>query len=282
MEDRLLKFLDFNQYLRDYIDVFKEYFIRFYSKFYGESIREEIEERNLLDKNDSFDAAIYQEHGTFLNPNVTLKSTGYDLSSLLIVKGDFSSNFNDHDIVHEMNHLFELYLDNVNEDYYSVIVGWDRLNESMAQSKNAAETVHISKEKRPYELFNEIMNDNPEDSRYRNVTSYEHSLFLVREFYEQHQEAIIKSRRNGNIGLIFDTVGQENFDELNSLFGTYYENFNGFKIYSLYDSLSKHEDTPATRVYYDLIDRKNRVVMNMDVYKAGHVMENQKIASNSI
>src|SRR5699024_5222992 len=45
MEDRLLNFLDFNQYLRDHIDVFKEYFIRFYSKFYGESIREEIEEK---------------------------------------------------------------------------------------------------------------------------------------------------------------------------------------------------------------------------------------------
>ena len=45
MEDRLLKFLDFNQYLRDHIDVFKEYFIRFYSKFYGEGIREEIEEK---------------------------------------------------------------------------------------------------------------------------------------------------------------------------------------------------------------------------------------------
>ena len=45
MEDRLLKFLDFNQYFRDHIDVFKEYFIRFYSKFYGEGIREEIEEK---------------------------------------------------------------------------------------------------------------------------------------------------------------------------------------------------------------------------------------------
>ena len=45
MNDRLLKFLDFNQYLRDHIDVFKEYFIRFYSEFYKEDIREEIEEK---------------------------------------------------------------------------------------------------------------------------------------------------------------------------------------------------------------------------------------------
>lgn len=230
MEDRLLKFLDCNQYLRDHIDVFKEYFIRFYTKFFGESIREEIEERNLLDKNDSFDAAIYEKHGTFLNPNIVLKSSGYEASSLLVVGCDYASNFNDHDIVHELNHLFELFLDDVNDDYYSVIAGWDRLNEVIAKSKNVAETVHISDEKRPYELFNEIMNelisqdickmmhddgvfvfDNPENSRYKNITSYEHSLFLVREFYEQNQESIIRSRRNGNIELIYDTVGQGKF-----------------------------------------------------------------------
>ena len=280
-----------NQYHNEYFNSLPE----------NKKIRQEIEDRNLLDKNDSFDAAVYEKHGTFLNPNVTLTSNGYDLSSLLLVKGDYDSNFNDHDIVHELNHLFELFLDDVNDDHYSVIVGWDRLNEVIAKSKNVAETVHISDEKRPYELFNEIMNelisqdickmmhddgvfvfDNPEDSRYRNITSYEHSLFLVREFYEQNQDAIIKSRRNGNIELIYDTVGQENFDGLNSLFGTYYETFNGFKIYSLYDSLSKHEDTPATRVYYDLVDRKNRVMMNMDLHKASHVMETQKTSSNSI
>ena len=280
-----------NQYHNEYFDSLSE----------NKKIRQEIEERNLLDKNDSFDAAIYEKHGTFLNPNVTLTSNGYDLSSLLLVKGDYDSNFNDHDIVHELNHLFELFLDNVNDDHYSVIVGWDRLNEAMAKSKNVAETVHISDEKRPYELFNEIMNelisqdickmmhddgvfvfDDPKDSRYKNITSYEHSLFLVREFYEQNQESIIRSRRNGNIELIYDTVGQENFDGLNSLFETYYETFSGFRIYSLQDSLSKHEDTPATRVYYDLIDRKNRVMMNMDLHKAGHVMETQKTSSNSI
>ena len=33
---------------------------------------------------------------------------------------------------------------------------------------------------------------------------------------------------------------------------------------------------------YDLIDRKNRVMMNMDLHKAGHVMETQKTSSNSI
>ena len=283
------KFL--NQYNNEYFDSLPE----------NKKIRQEIEERGFLDKNDSFDAAIYKKYGTFLNPNVVLKSNGYETSSLLVVGCDFTGNFNDYDVVHELNHLFELYLDNVNDDHYSVIVGWDRLNEVMAKSKNVAETVHISDEKRPYELFNEIMNelisqdickmmhddgvfvfDDPKDSRYKNITSYEHSLFLVREFYEQNQEAIVKSRRNGNIGLIFDTVGQENFDELNSLFDIYYENFSGFRIYGLIDSLKNHEDTDATRVYYDLVDRKNQIMANMDTYENSHVTENRMMNVNTM
>lgn len=94
-----------NQYHNEYFDSLPE----------NKRIRHEIEERALLDKNDSFDAAIYQARGTFLNPNVTLTSSGYDLSSLLVVKGDFTSNFNDHDIIHELNHLFELFLASVTD-----------------------------------------------------------------------------------------------------------------------------------------------------------------------
>ena len=280
-----------NQYHNEYFDSLPE----------NKKIRQEIEERGFLDKNDSFDAAIYKKYGTFLNPNVVLKSNGYETSSLLVVGCDFTGNFNDYDVVHELNHLFELFLDSVHGDHYSIIVGWDKIDEVMAKTKNAAETVHISKEKRSYELLNEIINelisqdickmmhddgvfvfDNPEDSRYKNITSYEHSLFLVREFYEQNQEAIVKSRRNGNIGLIFDTVGQENFDELNSLFDIYYENFSGFRIYGLIDSLKNHEDTDATRVYYDLVDRKNQIMANMDIYENSHVMENQMTNVNTM
>ena len=290
------------QLQNSYDDILNQYHNEYFNNLpENKKIRQEIEKRNLLDKNDSFDAAIYQEHGTFLNPNITLTSDGYDLSSLLLVKGDYDSNFNDHDIVHELNHLFELFLEDVNGNQYTMISGWDRLSDVMTESKDAAETVHISDEKRSYELLSEIINelisqdickmmhedgvfvfDDPNDSKYKNTTSYEHSLFLVRDFYEQNQEAIIKSRRNGNIGFIYDMVGQENFDELNSLFETYYENFSGFKIYSLYDSLSNQEDTQEVRVYYDLIGKKNQILMNMDFYKASHVMKSSKISSNSI
>lgn len=275
-----------NQYNNEYFDSLPD----------NKKIRQEIEERNLLDKEDSFNAIIYQQSGSFLNPNIIMTSTGYDLSSFVVVKGDYNSNNNDHTIVHELNHLFELFLDNVDDNHYSAIVGWDRIHGMMGTSKKDVETVHISREKRHYELFNEIINelisqeiskmmyedgvfvfDDSKDSRYRNTTNYDKSSFLVREFYEQNKEAIIRSRKDGNIGLIYDTIGQENFDELNSLFEPFYKSFD----YSLYESLSKNEDTPVTRAYYNLVDRKNQVMMNMNLYKVNHAMEDEKISSHS-
>lgn len=273
-----------NQYNNEYFNSLTE----------NKKIRHEIEELGVLDKNDSFDATIYQKYGTILNSNVTLNSTGYDTFSLLVVGCDHACNFNDYNIVHELNHLFELFLDSVNDENYSIISGWDSFTSQIKDSKSDAETIHIDDYKRPYELFNEIVNelisqeicqmmhddgvfifDDPMDSQFRNVTSYDYSLFLVRDFCEQNKDAIIKSRRNGNIQHIFDTVGQENFDELNSLFEMYYENFSGFKIYGLLDSLKNGEDTDATRVYYDLVGRKNQIMSNMDVYKNRSVEKKQ-------
>ena len=277
-----------NQYHNEYFNSLPE----------NKRIRQEIKERNFLDNSDSFNARLYQESGTFINPNITLTSIGYNLSSLMIIKGNYTSNFNDHNIVHELNHLFELFLNSVNDGKYRVVCGWDRLEGVIETSKNTFKTEDISDEKRPYELFNEIINelitqdicqmmhndgifvfDDPKNSLYKNVTDYESSLFLVKEFFEQNKDIIIRSRKDGNIGVIFDAIGKENFDALNSLFEIYYKNFSGVKIYTLLDSLSKGEDTPATRVYYDLIDRKNQILTNIDAYKAS--MESQKI-SNSV
>lgn len=38
--------------------------------------------------------------------------------------------------------------------------------------------------------------DDPEKSRYTGTTSYEHSLFLVRDFYKEFKKEIIDSRKD--------------------------------------------------------------------------------------
>ena len=119
--------------------------------------------------------------------------------------------------------------------------------------------------------------DNPQNSKTTHTTSYEHSLFLVKDFFNEFKDKIIESRRNGNIEAIFQEVGKENFDELNSLFEIYFENFSGFKIYNLISSLRNKEDNEMTRIYYDLVDRKNKIMDKMRMVSVQQKQESYNV-----
>ena len=240
--------------------------------------RRKIDELGLLDKYDHIDMNMYENGGTFVSPNIVQTDTGYELFSLVAVHLNEISDDLDHAIIHELNHLFELHLNEVLGDTYSVICGWDQVDGTIGD----VEVTEEDNSKRPYELFNEIINekiaqeiceimhkdnvqvfDDKNLSRYQKTTSYEHSSFLVNDFYNEYKDLIIKSRSNGNINIILDAVGKENFDELNSLFETFSESFSGMKIYNLITSLSKKEDNDMTRVYYELCDKRDAILERM-------------------
>lgn len=240
--------------------------------------RRKIDELGLLDKYDHIDMNMYENGGTFVSPNIVQTDTGYELFSLVAVHLDEISDDLDHAIIHELNHLFELNLNEVLGDTYSVICGWDQVDGTIGD----AEVTEEDNSKRSYELFNEIINekiaqeiceimhkdnvqvfDDKYHSRYQKTTSYEHSSFLVNDFYNEYKDLIIKSRSNGNINIILNAVGKENFDELNSLFETFSESFGGMKIYNLITSLSKKEDNDMTRVYYELCDKRDAILERM-------------------
>ncbi len=240
--------------------------------------RRKIDELGLLDKHDHIDMNMYENGGTFVSPNIVQTDTGYELFSLVAVHLNEISDDLDHAIIHELNHLFELHLNEVLGDTYSVICGWDQVDGTIGD----VEVTEEDNSKRSYELFNEIINekiaqeiceimhkdnvqvfDDKNQSRYQKTTSYEHSSFLVNDFYNEYKDLIIKSRSNGNINIILDAVGKENFDELNSLFETFSESFSGMKIYNLITSLSKKEDNDMTRVYYELCDKRDAILERM-------------------
>lgn len=240
--------------------------------------RRKIDELGLLDKYDHIDMNMYENGGTFVSPNIVQTDTGYELFSLVAVHLDEISDDLDHAIIHELNHLFELHLNEVLGDTYSVICGWDQVDGTIGD----AEVTEEDNSKRSYELFNEIINekiaqeiceimhkdnvqvfDDKYHLKYQKTTSYEHSSFLVNDFYNEYKDLIIKSRSNGNINIILDAVGKENFDELNSLFETFSESFSGMKIYNLITSLSKKEDNDMTRVYYELCDKRDAILERM-------------------
>ena len=71
--------------------------------------------------------------------------------------------------------------------------------------------------------------------------------------------------------IIFNEVGKENFDALNELFHEFYEKIDGMKMYLLKTSLIKKEDTPLTRVYYELCEKRDKILESMRRYKENNL-----------
>ena len=111
------------------------------------------------------------------------------------------------------------------------------------------------------------MFDRKDDARIRNTTSYEHTFFIVKHFYERYKEKILESRRNGNIDVIWEEVGKENFYKLNELFEIFDEHFSGMRVYALYDDLNNERDTELTRIYNEIIVKRNEILVKMNNYK---------------
>ena len=271
----------------------KEKYINIYNNKYYTSISsykkmvEEVDKIGLINKDDGISAFNYVKKQTFIASNIR-DNNGYELSPLLFINfDDYDDNSIDHKIVHELNHIFELCLINVTKDKYEGYCGWDYLEDTISQERVKEVDTINDREKRKYELFNEIINeliaqdiskkmheekryifDNPNNSKYQNTTAYDHTKFIVNDFYNEFKDTIIKSRRNGNINIIFEEVGKENFEELNSLFDIYFNNFSGFKIYQVLGDIKENKDTELTRIYYDLVNRKNKIMDKMRMRSA--------------
>ena len=97
-----------------------------------------------------------------------------------------------------------------------------------------------------------------------------------KDFYYEFKDAIIKSRKNGNIQVIFNEVGKNNFDNLNSLFAIYNEHFGGMKFYNLVSSLNSNQETEQTKIYYDLVKQRDEILKNMRCYSS---MRNKNVNS---
>lgn len=246
--------------------------------------RKEIDTLHLLDQQDGFDAALYSQLAgpTFVNPNIVKTTDGYDVFSLVVVCCDILDGTIDHNIIHELNHLFELTLSRVEGNSYEAISGWDMCTGTLNEAKKTVDTIHTDKEKRGYELFNEIINemiaqeiytrmlekgehifDTKETAKVKHTTSYENTFFLIRDFFQEFKKEILESRSNGHIEIIWNKAGKENFDELNNLFRIFNENFQGFKYYELLNSLKDNQDNKLTKIYKELVEKRDQILDKM-------------------
>lgn len=256
--------------------------------------RERIEEKGLLIKDDGYDANAYFNDSTFVNPNLTLVNGEYALSPIVCINNNIEE-YLDVSVIHELNHVFELDFIKEEKGICEFVCGWDALEDSLNSTPEEIQSLQKRTKKREYELFNEIINEliaqeittnmhnngvyifnNESNAKIKGGTSYENTLFLVRDFYKIYKNEILLSRRTGNMQVLFDKVGKENFDALNELFHEFYENLGGMKYYSLVNDVNSKKETDLTRKFFELISKRDAILTAMNEYSNEYQNENQK------
>lgn len=259
----------------------KEYYLNTVSH---KRLRQVVDSKNLLNKDDGLDQTMYNSSlgKTCVATNLKEIDGKLEAAPLVMISfGGFDGAL-DHDIIHELNHLYELSLESVINNKAVYLCGWDICEDDIVGEVN--DYIDITKEepKRSYELFNEIINeviaqeieekmhekgihilDSSRNSKVKGNTSYEASFFIINDFYKEFRDEIIKSRSNGNIKEILDVVGEKNFNDLNDLFDIYFENLSGLKKIQLFDDIKNNRTTNLTIKYYEIVDKSKEIMERM-------------------
>jgi len=248
--------------------------------------REKIDSLKLLEAEDGYDVSAYEEEATMIVPNIRKLNNKYIIYPLVLIYIGSDDGYLDSYIIHELNHVIETSLKNFDGKNFQMINGWEKLTGMIDKTKKITDyEVQTIEEKREYELFSETINEiisqnitrilfeldgyifnNENNALIENGTNYEHMKFLVKEFYETYKKEIIESRKNGNIQIIYDTVGKENFEDLNKLFHIYYQYFPGETILDLYEELKEEIQSKKTKIYQELKIKRDKILSNMKEY----------------
>ena len=248
-------------------------------------IKNELSKYEFVDKESINNAINYISNSTFVLPNSIIVDNDVKLFPLVNINVS-DNNYLDHYIVHELNHLCETSIISKNGKI-KYISGWDVDNSDNLDDDITDDGFNNI---RKYELFNEAINEliaqdiskimasnnifvfnDRDNTEYKGSTSYEQTNFLINEFYHEFFDDIIASRKNGNIQIIFDRVGKENFDSLNRLFNVFRKNFKGNKYYKLRSSVKNNEKNLDTKLFYEIIEKKNEILNSMRNYNKKNI-----------
>lgn len=248
--------------------------------------RQEITDLNLLDREDNFNARSYHQNSTFTCPNLTYDGANYHLKQLLFISLGSREEYLDNSLIHEFNHLYETVLKEVTASNYLCISGWDVLKGSITKSSDSSKPIDHKRGFRSYELFNEIINEllsqeictgmhqnsayilnNPKEAKVAGGTTYELTTFLVSNFYQRYKNSIITSRKNGNIDIIYDKVGKENFEALNALIIRFKSKFNRTKYEHTKAYIEMGFETEDTKELKKIIKIRDDILENMQKYQ---------------
>lgn len=224
--------------------------------------------------------SFYEEEITCVCPDIVRDGEKLQEKPMMFINLGVGLEVLDANIIHEFNHLYEL-IYNFNADRLQTVIGWDVIN-SKYDEENGKYVEDVKENcKREYESLNEIINDliaqkicKSMHSKGYNLVSdisnarygsngYQKMEILVDEFFSTFFDEIVKSRSNNQLNVIYDKVGQDNFETLNNLFSTFDEHLGGLEYVRCLEEYNNSEDTERTRALRKIIIERDLIIQNM-------------------
>lgn len=245
-----------------------------------------IADAGLLVKDNGYDANAYSNNATAICSNVRMENNQYVKYPIFLFNTGGLSEYHDHRIIHELNHAFELTLQNVDDNNITMTCGWDILADKLDSQIPENTSLEKRTDKRNYELFNEIINEliaqeisqiltdndfyifnTKDDKKTTGGTSYESTKFLVKDFFETYKKEIIESRKNGDITILYNYLGKENIEALNELFHEFNDSFGNLnERYQMYMDLKAKKETKATKKFQSITKKRDQILSSMQEY----------------
>ena len=191
-----------------------------------------------------------------------------------------SENFNEHQLIHELNHAIELHFIKHTDNGYMFISGFDKLQTTF---NNIREIDNKGKIYRKNELLNEAINEfitlgimdkakelqiNISDNN-DSGSGYAAGVSLAYKFISTYKQEMIDCRLSDNPLSFADIIGVENFDEISRLIGV----FMTYKDIRLVDAMGslEYKSGKSFKGLSDFIDKAEEL-LKLDLTESEKVL----------
>lgn len=222
---------------------------------------------------------VIRDKSTCVCPNFKKENGENVVSPLVMIPGRDDISSMDARIIHELNHVYELFLTNVDDKKASFICGWDYASDSLTREP-------CEEDNNKYTMLNEIVNEyiaqdivtilhnagvylfgDRSTTKNSSLSGYEANLkYFTRNFYLEFKDIILKSRKN-SMQVIFDELGEDNFNEYAEFISDMNNRYCGFNIYRVLDDIMSNRETDLVREFRENQEKAENMIQKMKDYK---------------